>query len=231
VPSNVQKVPFQRYINRFGQKKVLEYIQRTGKSLPCHVVAVSGSIVTVAFDVANPPFTLPQVTMPMFGPEWVRYPTQVGDLGITVSADTYIGGISALGGGVADLTLRANLSALVWLPIASKDWSPTDDPDAVVIYGPNGGILRTRDKNHTLTVNADGIVLVSTVKVSVSAPQVQVEGSTEVDVSAPTIKVHATTDLELGANGTGFIINGTAGTINTYSSGGTGHPPNPPGPP
>ncbi len=225
--SNAQKLPFQKYLNDFSQKKVLDFIQRTGKSLPCHVVAVSGSIVTVAFDV-NSGFTLPQVTMPMFGPEWIRYPTQVGDLGITVSADTYIGGISALGGGVADLTLRANLSALVWLPIASKNWSPTDDPNAVVIYGPNGGIVRTRDKNHTITVNDNGITVVSSIKVTVQAPEVDVTGSTKVKVTAPEVNVHATQKLTMDANGTGYVIDGLAGTIDTYSNGGTGFPSDPP---
>ena len=228
--SNAQKTPFAPYQNLFAQRKVKEAIQRLGKALPCHVVAVSGSIVTVAFDVDSP-FTLPQVTMPMFGPEWIRYPTQVGDRGITISADTYIGGPSGLGGGTADLTLRANLSMLVWLPIASKNWTPTDDVNAVVIYGPNGGILRTRDKNHVLTVNENGITVVSTVKVTVSAPQIKIEGSTEVDVTAPTIKIHATADLELGANGTGFIIDGLTGIITTYAISGVTLPPNPPGPP
>ena len=226
--NNAQKLPFAPSISRFAEKKVADAIHVLGKALPCHVVAVSGSIVTVAFDLDSP-FTLPRVTMPMFGPEWVRYPTQVGDLGVTVSADAYLGGVSGLGGGVADLTLRANLSALVWLPIASKNWSATDDPNAVVIYGPNGGILRTRDKNHTLTVNEDGITVVSTKPIAVTSSQ-------KATVTAPDIEIHApvaggVSKLILGANGTGFIIDGVAGTIDTYANGGTGHPSNPPGPP
>lgn len=153
---NAQKTPFARSINRFTEKKVLDAIQTLGKSLPCHVVAVSGSIVTVRFDV-NSTFTLPDVTCPEFGPEYVRFPTQVGDMGVVMSADYYIGGVSGLGGGVADLTIRANLSTLIWFPIANKSWSQTDNPNAMVIYGPDGTIIRTVDKSNILTVDKTSV--------------------------------------------------------------------------
>ncbi|MCV5580282.1 hypothetical protein OFO05_33300, partial [Escherichia coli] len=76
-------------------------------------------MITVSFSLTNIPFTLPQVTIPLFGPEYVRYPMQPGDRGIVIPADTYIGGMSGLGGGVADLTQPMNLSALVYLPISN----------------------------------------------------------------------------------------------------------------
>ena len=104
--NNAQKTPYARAINQFAEQKVLDAIQTLGKALPCHVVAIAGSIVTVQFDITNTPFTLPNVTCPMFGPEYIRYPTQVGDLGVVISADCYIGGVSGLGGGVAELSLQ-----------------------------------------------------------------------------------------------------------------------------
>ncbi len=143
-------------MNRLAEQKVLDTLQITGKALPCHVIAVSGSIVTIRFDI-NSKFTLPDVTCPMFGPEYLRYPTQVGDKGVALSADYYIGGISGLGGGVADLTIRGNLSALIWFPIANKDWSATDNANAVVLYGPDGAIIRTLDKSNILTVDKDNV--------------------------------------------------------------------------
>jgi hypothetical protein len=79
-------------------------MQLVGKVLPATIVSQSGKMVTVSFSLTNIPFTLPQVTIPLFGPQYVRYPMQPGDRGIVIPADTYIGGMSGLGGGVADLT-------------------------------------------------------------------------------------------------------------------------------
>lgn len=181
--SNVQKTPIVPTLNRFAEDKILTAIQQLGKNLPCQVVAVSNSIVTVKF-LLNSVFTLPNVTIPEFGPEYIRYPTQVGDLGVTVSADVYLGGISALGGGIADLSIRANLSALLFLPVASKNWTPTDNPRKTLIYGPDGVIIRDVGKNSTFNV-ANNITSLNT----------------------PEFLVTATNSIELGAAGHSIVIN------------------------
>lgn len=159
--SNAQKLSLSRSLNRVGHIKVLDAIQITGKSLPCSVTAVSGSIVTVKFELepSKMPFTLPEVTVPHAGPEYIRYPTQVGDKGVVISIDTYLGGISGLGGGVADLAVRGNLSALIFLPVASTDWFTTPDAEAVVVYGPNGVILRDTKGDTTVVVTKESITL------------------------------------------------------------------------
>lgn len=156
---NSQKLPFTQSFDKAASRKVLEAIQILGKALPASVVSVDGSIVTVKFEVKSD-FTLPQVTIPMFGPEYIRYPTQVGDLGVVFPADVYIAGISGLGDGTADLSLPGNLAALIFFPIASKKWSPTEDPDALVMYGKNGVVLRDKDKKTIITLTPDGITIV-----------------------------------------------------------------------
>jgi hypothetical protein len=155
--SNAQKTPYARSLNRFAEQKIRGAYEMLGKALPAYVVAVSGSIVTVSFELTSP-YTLPNVTCPMFGPEYIRYPTQVGDLGVVIPIDVSIGGIDGLGSGTANLLLLpANLSSLVFFPVASSKWSATDDPQKVVIYGPNGVVIRTTDKSCTLTLSAAGV--------------------------------------------------------------------------
>lgn len=149
---NAQKTGLGRALNRFAEKKALEAIALLGKALPASVVAVANSIVTVKFEIASATLTLPNVTVPMAGPEYIRFPTQAGDKGVVFPADVYLGGVSGLGGGVADLSIQANLSALVFFPIGNKGWSDTDNPNATVIYGPDGVILRTAAKDSILTV-------------------------------------------------------------------------------
>ena len=155
---NAQKTWFGRDLNRFAEQKALDALQLTGKALPASVVSVAGSIVTVQFEISAAPFTLPQVTVPILGPEYIRFPTQVGDKGFVVPADARLGAMSGLGKGTASLALPANLSALVFAPFGNKGWSATDDAQAVVIYGPHGAILRTVSGGAKFTVNADGIV-------------------------------------------------------------------------
>lgn len=150
--TNAQKTPYARKLNQFAEKKVLNALQTLGKSLPCYVIAVDGSIVTVRFEIETP-FTLPDVTCPLFGPSYIRYPTQVNDKGIVISADYYIGSVTGLGGNVGDLSPRANLSALIFLPVANKNWTPSENPDALVMTGPDGVILTSDDGDHKLIVD------------------------------------------------------------------------------
>ena len=150
---NWQKIPLARSLNQFAEKKIRGAMALLGNVLPAQVVSVSNSIVTVKFLLAattNSPYTLPNVTVPIAGPEYVRMPTQIGDKGVVIPSDVYLGGVSGLGGGTADLSLQANLSSLIFLSIGNKNFSATDDPNAVVIYGPNGTILRNIAKTVTL---------------------------------------------------------------------------------
>lgn len=140
----------QAIVNRITDALLLD-----GKQLPCHVVAVSGPIVTVQFDIDSI-YNLPQVTMPLFGPEYIRYPIQVGDKGIALSADTMIGATSGLGVGTPTLARPGNLSALVFLPIGNKNWSEVDG-NAVVIYGPNGVVMRDTGSGAVVTLTPTGI--------------------------------------------------------------------------
>lgn len=156
---NVQTTPFSQSMNRFAEQKAQMEIQSTGRSLPASVVKVMGSIVEVKFEVQDPVYTLVNVTMPLFGPEYIRYPIQVGDKGFVVSADAYLGGMSGLGGGVANLTPRGNLTCLVFFPIGNKNWPPADDSNAVTIYGPDGVALMDVNKKSKVVVLPDSITL------------------------------------------------------------------------
>lgn len=155
-----QRLNFAKSMNNFAEEKIAEAMQLVGKVLPATIVRQSGKMVTVSFSLTNIPFTLPQVTIPLFGPQYVRYPMQPGDRGIVIPADTYIGGMSGLGGGVADLTQPANLSALVYLPISHTEWQDVDG-QVVTVYGPEGVTLRDSGSNTTFLLKPD-IIAIST---------------------------------------------------------------------
>lgn len=150
--SNAQKTHYGRTLNRFAERKVAEAIQITGRALPCSVVSVSGSIATVKFEVNAAPFTLPQVTVPVGSPEYIRLPLKAGDKGVVMSADASLGGVSGLGTGTADLSLQANLSCLVFIPVANSGWAAAVDPNALCLYGPDGTIIYSTDKSAMLKV-------------------------------------------------------------------------------
>jgi len=158
--STAQKKPFSRTLSLFAQQKALDEIAKRWQALPGRVVAVSGAIVTVNFEVAGA--TLPQATMPLFGPEYIRYPVQIGDKGVAFPASVYLGGVSGLGGGTADDTLRGNLSTLVWFPCGNKGWTAVDD-DAVTVYGPNGVVLRDTGSNSVETLTPSGVAFATPV--------------------------------------------------------------------
>lgn len=195
---NAQKIFLGRSLNQLAQNQAMEQIQKLGRSLPCSVTAVAGSIVTVKFEV-NSIFTLPPVTCPMMGAEYIRYPIQVGCLGYVVPSDAYLGGVSGLGGGVADLSLPANLSALVFCPISNKYWSETDDPNATVIYGPNGVILRDQGSESKVILTPSGITLES-------GGHSVVINATGVIIDGRVFLAHEHTGVEPGPGITGGVV-------------------------
>uniref|UniRef100_UPI0037DC1B8A hypothetical protein n=1 Tax=Klebsiella michiganensis TaxID=1134687 RepID=UPI0037DC1B8A len=83
---------------------------------------------------------------------------QPGDKGIVIPADTYIGGVSGQGGGTADMTPPANLSALVFLPISNTEWQGVDG-QVVTVYGPEGVTLRDSGSNTTFLLKPDSIAI------------------------------------------------------------------------
>lgn len=133
IMSIAQKVHFVRSQNRFAERKIADALQLVGKFLPASVVSVSGPIVTVKFEISSS-FTLPQVTMPVAGSEYVRLPIQPGCKGMVISADARLGAMSGLATGTADLSQPANLSALVFVPLGNKFWDMVDG-NALVLIG------------------------------------------------------------------------------------------------
>lgn len=155
---NQQKTPLARTLNRFAENKVASALQLQGRALPCRVESVSGQIVTVSFQV-NSKYTLPKVTIPVASPTYIRLPIQVGDLGMVMPSDVRLGGISGLGSGLPDLSLPANLSALVFVPVANKNWPASADANALDLNGPNGVILRDTASNSTITLEPNTITV------------------------------------------------------------------------
>ncbi len=154
---NYSKLWIQKTLNEAAINRVNEIIQSTGNALPCSVVGVSGSIVTVQFQVDAAPWTLPTISIPKAESPWIRMPTQIGDLGMTIPADVYLGAISGLGLTVPKIDVRpGNLSALVFVPISNKN-SPPIDQNAAQIEGPNGAIIRTtQGTTSSIVVNQNG---------------------------------------------------------------------------
>lgn len=152
------KLNFGSSMNRFAERKVENALQKAGKILPASVVKQQGKMITVAFELRDIPYVLPKITIPLFGPQYIRYPMQPGDKGIVIPADTYIGGVSGQGGGIADMTPPANLSALVFLPISNTEWQDVDG-QVVTVYGPEGVTLRDSGSNTTFLLKPDSIAI------------------------------------------------------------------------
>jgi hypothetical protein len=164
-----QKTPMVLGLNRWASDKINTAMQVLGKSLPASVVSVdgTGTIVTVKFEMESDFFTLPQVQCPVATTQYNRPPLQQGDPGIVIPCDYYIGGISGLGGGVANFEKQPNLSTLVFLPIGSTnfttftDTDPQDTNGTYFLTGPDGVILMTSDQTTSMALQKNGGVMVN----------------------------------------------------------------------
>lgn len=156
--SSDKKLNFAGNMNSFVDNKIASASQMTGKVLPASVVSRSGNMITVQVLLRDTPYVIPHLTVPLFGPEYIRYPMQPGDKGILIPADTYIGGVSGLGGGTANLTTPANLSALTFLPISNTEWESVD-PSVLTMYGPEGVTLRDSKSKTTFLLTPTSITI------------------------------------------------------------------------
>lgn len=154
--SDSQKFPFLKAFNNAIQTGAQDRAEIAGRSLPCHVVAVDGQIVTVQFDMLPDGMQYPQITIPIATFEYIRYPIQKGDKGVTVAADVSLRGISGLGTGIASRALTFSLVPLFFVPLSNAGWTK-EDSDKIVLYGPGGAILKTADGASSVTVEAGKI--------------------------------------------------------------------------
>lgn len=166
--SNAQKNALIQSLANFQASAIDNNENLTGKALPCHVVAVNGSIVTVQFDILPSAATLPQITIPVQTYEYIRPPIQVGDKGVTMPTSVSMRGVSGLGAGMADMSRPPSLTALMFVPVANIGWAAVD-PDMLTLYGPDGVVVRTQDGSTFVTVKPG--------EVTVKAETIRLEGN------------------------------------------------------
>ncbi len=215
MPSQFSKLWLQDTQNRIAILRARLAIQSQGRALPCHVEAVNGAIVTVAFDIDPSPWPLPQITIPKSESPWIRMPTQIGEKGMTLPADAYLGGASGLGGGVADTSSPGNFSALVFVPI-SNSGSPPDDPNAAQVQGPNGAIIQTTSGTTSKVVtNTSGTVITFgsvTFTVNASGVTIDVNGTqyvfaaSDATFNGTAFMTHVHSGVTTGPGDTGGVV-------------------------
>lgn len=160
ITDNFLKLWFKKNINALAIRRASELIGNLGYALPCSVTAVSGQMVTVKWEMDTSPWTLPTVTIPCAGQSpWNYRPTQIGDTGIAVPASVLLGQIVGTTNTAATFKPPGNLSALVFVPVGTKAFTPPD-ANAYLIQGKNGFIGQTTSGTTcSVVANGNGITL------------------------------------------------------------------------
>lgn len=216
---NAYKTPFQAAMNAWNNRNKESDLQYDCQALPCTVSQVmSSGLVEVNFEVNEPTITFPKVQVPVAYPEYIRYPIQVGDKGVTVPADVWLGNITGTGAATPpDLTKAANLGALSFIWLGNKNWTAPDDTQAVVVYGPNGVILRDTNKTTVFTLTPDGITIT-------------LGGNLTINTNGNDIVINGGGNITV--NGGGDVVAGTISLMNhTHSAGSLSPPSGETGPP
>jgi hypothetical protein len=212
-----QKIPFTQSLNLFSDKRIADAFQAYGQQFPCVVKAIEGSIVTVKFQMKpNDIITLPLVKMPVFGPEYIRYPIKVGDLGYAMSASVSLRNITGLGVGLAEYSNAGNLTSLVFMPVGNTKWSVVD-PKAVTIYGENGVVLEDTKKQSVLTLLPNSITVSGKQTVTLVVGNTTIiinDNSVTTTTGATTIVVN---NAGMTATNGSSIVNMTSASINLTS--------------
>lgn len=230
--NNALKINFGVTVGQAARQKALDHIQNNGKALPASVVKMKGSIATVKFET-NSDFTLPNVTVPMYMPEYIRMPMQKGDKGLVLAGDVVLSNMTGLGPNSPSSFVRpGNLSPLLFVPLGNKDFTPVD-PNKHVTYGPDGTLTRPKDlssgvgtdktKGVTIAQGAPSGVDSSNVDlttydhhVTADTAGVKAKSKTKVDVEAPQHNVTATTSVNITSPNTN--VTGNLGVSNLLSA-------------
>lgn len=193
-----RKLPIFASLVENAKKQSSRAVHADGRSMPATVVSVSGSIVTVNFELQSG-FVLPQIQVPLLGSEYIRQPIQPGCKGFVVSSDYYLGAMSGLGPGKATLPKRGNLSNLVFVPIGNTQWQ-TVDSNTLTMYGVSS--VKIMDK-----IGGNSYVSVEENSITVS------NGNATIQLNGG--KITITGDL---------VINGQEYTAHTHTNGNQGNP-------
>lgn len=203
--SNAQKTPVSKTLDQFVRERIGDYLTLTGKSLPASVVSITGQIAVVSLQMNATPFTLPTLTVPTLGSEYVRVPIQPGCKGVVFSADAYLGAMSGLGGGNPGLNQPGNLSSLVFSPIGNAGWSSVDG-NVLVMYGPQGVTLRDENSLCVMDLKPTGVtVTLGELTLTFNSSGLKVTGG---DIVADTIslKTHVHRDTQPGSGDSGIPV-------------------------
>jgi len=138
--SNSQKLLFQKSLAEIASGGASDAISLLARTLPASVIAVNGSIAEVKFELLTE-YSLPPIKVPVVGSEYVREPVQPGDKGILIPCGASISAISGQGENTADLSVPANLSSFVFMPIGSAKWKSVD-AGSLVLSGLADVLLR-----------------------------------------------------------------------------------------
>jgi hypothetical protein len=152
------KLWYQDVANKLGINRALDVMNGSGLSLPCKVVSVNGSIVTVMFLVQNAG-PLPNVTIPKAESPYFRMPTQIGDTGVVISADTILSNVSGLGSSIPDFNRDyGNLSRLMFVPVSNQGAPPANQTQAIV-ESADGVLLQTSNGGASVSLTASGLTI------------------------------------------------------------------------
>lgn len=182
-----KKLSFAQNLSSAVQNVVDQTMSMYGNQLPCTVVETDGRFVTVNFEVVNTTLPLPQITIPIAGWQWMRYPVQVGDAGVTVSIDVNVAFIAHVVNGKTTMVPSGNFGpTLLFLPVMQKDMFTAPDPNALIGYGPNGVQLFDYDPTKQPDENINSLL-----KVTPTSVNIILKSGIAINISGDTISIEA----------------------------------------
>lgn len=188
--------------------RVKTLVQELGWELPCIVKAVDNThgIVTIEFQVQNAPFVLPEITIPVVGFQYIRFPIQVGEPGVTKKADVDLANIAGYTTSPPDMSNSGNLTAVLqFMPTMNVKFTPVENPNVLYMYGPEGVVIYDINKNSVVTVGQSEISIKhGSAEVKVSNNRVDINGT--LYINGQQYLTHHHSGVSTGSSNTGGVV-------------------------
>jgi hypothetical protein len=191
------RLPLQGSLSQMMKNGASQQDDSIAKPLTVSVTAVEANRMSVTVKVeTSSGWSMPLIDVPVAGAEYIRYPIQVGDIGLLIPSKTPNGDASGAGG-QSSVRAQFNFSACYFQPVGNATWSP-ESADQVTMYGKGGVHIRlAHDESKQIDLSAGAVAVKHSAKIDLEAPTIEIKaggansilGGASVLIKAPSVTI------------------------------------------
>lgn len=210
-----KRFPIGQMLSSAIDSRITGALQAQGWCVPCTVKGVDDTdgFVTVQIDVQNFQMNPFEVVLPVIGWQYIRFPIQKGDRGITTLCDVSLTNAIGESNVAPSIKPAGNITdVLAFQPIMNLKYVTSPNKNAVVIYGPEGAIITCYDFEHKqwgstkITLDATAVTIAYGTSASVVVKDGEVDITGTLKINGHEYLQHKHSGVQTGSGTSGAVV-------------------------